>query len=96
MRHTFCDDSSRILKTYQTNHYDLVIKKKILHNLLKVWICTQITYRKFKRNLHVCHLPVFNMSRTVYSTFYEFYIKGLKMAILGGKKVARKKVYSLH
>jgi hypothetical protein len=36
------------------------------------------------------------MPRDEYSTFYEFYITGLKMAILGGKKVARKKVYSLH
>lgn len=96
MRHTmFCDDSTRILKTNQTNHYDLVTKKKFLHNLRKAWIWAQITYRKLKRNFHVCHLAVFNMPQIVYSTFYEFCITGLKMAILGGKNLPEK-IYTVY
>jgi hypothetical protein len=71
----FCDDSTRILKTNQSYHYDLVTKKKILHNLWKGWICTQNTYRKFKRNFYVCHLAVFNMPKLYTVIFMNFILQ---------------------
>jgi hypothetical protein len=62
MRRTIlCDDSTRILTTNQTNHYDLVIKKTSCITFEKPGFTPKPRAEKLKRNFQVYHLAVFNM-----------------------------------